>query len=126
MLFLATLFASLAAAAALNKRDTGCTVDLESTLTNPSDPGEFILYKIAIKWANSTDGSSFNSDYCNWANTTKAPFDVFFYEDEADGRSLEYLEEVLTPWVGTWLASDTTSPLTGVTGDYNITDVVCG
>ncbi|KAK8174486.1 hypothetical protein BC567DRAFT_93879 [Phyllosticta citribraziliensis] len=138
---------------------SGCTIDLASTMTTPSAPGEIItmskfstcflllgavsrqqeamcqksktsLTKSAetmIKWTNSTDMSSFDSSYCDWSNTAKAPYSVFFKANTIPGyKSLDELSAVLQPWVGSWLiAGNSGAPNSGVTGDYNITGVTC-
>ncbi|KAK7537507.1 uncharacterized protein J3D65DRAFT_668151 [Phyllosticta citribraziliensis] len=106
---------------------SGCTIDLASTMTTPSAPGEIITMKTMIKWTNSTDMSSFDSSYCDWSNTAKAPYSVFFKANTIPGyKSLDELSAVLQPWVGSWLiAGNSGAPNSGVTGDYNITGVTC-
>ncbi|KAK8169159.1 hypothetical protein BKA80DRAFT_308747 [Phyllosticta citrichinensis] len=106
---------------------SGCTIDLASTMTTPSAPGEIIIMKTMIKWTKSTDMSSFDSSYCDWSNTAKAPYSVFFKANTIPGyTTLDDLSAVLQPWVGSWLiAGNSGAPNSGVTGDYNITTVTC-
>ncbi|KAK8166334.1 hypothetical protein IWX90DRAFT_414747 [Phyllosticta citrichinensis] len=138
---------------------SGCTIDLASTMTTPSAPGEIIIMskyftcflllgavsrqqeanhrksktsltraaETMIKWTKSTDMSSFDSSYCDWSNTAKAPYSVFFKANTIPGyTTLDDLSAVLQPWVGSWLiAGNSGAPNSGVTGDYNITTVTC-
>ncbi|GME64840.1 hypothetical protein GTA08_BOTSDO07415 [Neofusicoccum parvum] len=120
------LSASAAPAVVARSSTSGCTVSLESTMTTPASPAENILMKTMIKWNNSTSGSGFSSSYCNWGNTTKAPFSVFFYADTIpDYETTDELAAVLDTWVGTWLVSSNSTPASGRPGDYNVTAVTC-
>ncbi|KAH7028661.1 hypothetical protein B0J12DRAFT_328302 [Macrophomina phaseolina] len=120
--------ASVAALPALSARasSSGCSVSLNSTLSKPANPGEIILMRTMLKWSNSTGMSGFSSSYANWSHTVQDPFSVFFYADTIpDYETTDELAAVLDPWVGTWLISSNSTPASGTTGDFNITDVTC-
>ncbi|KAK7534598.1 hypothetical protein IWX49DRAFT_639675 [Phyllosticta citricarpa] len=128
MAALALAFPAVALPASLQPRaSSGCTVNLASTMTTPSAPGEIITMKTMIKWTDWTDMSSFDSSYCDWSHTAKAPYSVFFKADTIPGyETLDELSTVLQPWVDSWLiAGKSGEPNSGVTGDYNITGVTC-
>ncbi|KAI1260385.1 hypothetical protein F5Y18DRAFT_432333 [Xylariaceae sp. FL1019] len=117
-------FAAMAQGAVLEARAfSGCTIQLESTVAEPSGAGELIDYGILNKWVASTGSTDISSAY--FTGTTQAPFSVSFPTNTIAGyETNEELEAVLDPWVGTYLWGGAT-PDEDNLEDFLITAVDC-